>query len=744
MKFRKKEKPIFINSFEKKKKSGFLNKINLLGRINFPDFSDNPRVQFLNKYSLVFHGILACALVFVIEWISRHSFTSAVSFCFHAPLTYLYNVLLVFASLLIVYLFKRRAMIRIVLTVFWLLLGIVNGCILASRVTPFNFTDLKLVGDLLNMKSSKYFSMGQEIAVIALLVVLAIFLVFLAVKGPKFPGRVHRIRNLICLALCIGAIPSITKAAIHSDILAGYFGNLAQGYKDYGFVYSFASSVVDTGMKRPEDYSEEKIDEINHDIKTPETSVAKEDMPNIIFVQLETFIDPYELNFLEYSEDPIPNFRKLMKNYSSGHLTVPVVGAGTANTEFEVLTGMGIRFFGLGEYPYKTILKTTTCESAAGVLGDLGYGTHALHNNGGNFYGRANIFSQMGFDTYQSKEMMNITDYNAIASWPKDDILVKETKKALDSTPDQSDFLYTITVQSHGSYPTYQVYDNPPIKVTGGETTEENYQWEYYINQLHEVDRFIGKLIDSLAKREEKTIVVMYGDHLPTMGLEDEDMAQGNLFDTTYVTWNNFGLEKEDKDLAAYQLMAHITDQLGIHEGTIFRYHQSEMNNDDSDTYTDNWELLQYDLLYGDRYSYHGIDKYPASDLKMGVEDVVIKKTELNEAEGTLTIHGKNFTPWSKVYINDTKVDTQYISDKTLKIALTNLTDEAVIVVNQLGSSSTIFRSSNSVIFQAPENFEEIKNSAEAVVSDTKEEDLSADDILAVDPSVQEDTDNEN
>ncbi|MEI3339285.1 MAG: sulfatase-like hydrolase/transferase [Eubacterium sp.] len=497
-------------------------------------------------------------------------------------------------------------------------------------------------------------------------------------------------------------------------------------------------------MTRPEDYSEEKIDEINHDIKTPETSVTKEDIPNIIFVQLETFIDPYELNFLEYSEDPIPNFRKLMKNYSSGHLTVPVVGAGTANTEFEVLTGMGIRFFGLGEYPYKTILKTTTCESAAGVLGDLGYGTHALHNNGGNFYGRANIFSQMGFDTYQSKEMMNITDYNAIASWPKDDILVKETKKALDSTPDQSDFLYTITVQSHGSYPTYQVYDNPPIKVTGGETTEENYQWEYYINQLHEVDRFIGKLIDSLAKREEKTIVVMYGDHLPTMGLEDEDMAQGNLFDTTYVTWNNFGLEKEDKDLAAYQLMAHITDQLGIHEGTIFRYHQSEMNNDDSDTYTDNWELLQYDLLYGDRYSYHGIDKYPASDLKMGVEDVVIKKTELNEAEGTLTIHGKNFTPWSKVYINDTKVDTQYISDKTLKIALTNLTDEAVIVVNQLGSSSTIFRSSNSVIFQAPENFEEIKNSAEAVVSDTKEEDLSADDILAVDPSVQEDTDNEN
>ena len=51
-------------------------------------------------------------------------------------------------------------------------------------------------------------------------------------------------------------------------------------------------------------------------------------------------------------------------------------------------------------------------------------------------------------------------------------------------------------------------------------------------------------------------------------------MNTGNLYDTTYVTWNNFGLEKQDKDVAAYQLMSYITDQLGIHEGTMFRYHQ--------------------------------------------------------------------------------------------------------------------------------------------------------------------------
>ena len=140
------------------------------------------------------------------------------------------------------------------------------------------------------------------------------------------------------------------------------------------------------------------------------------------------------------------------------------------------------------------------------------------HNNGGNFYGRAKVFSQMGFDTFTSKELMNITEYNEIASWPTDNILIDETTKTLDSTPDQSDFLYTITVQSHGSYPDYKVFDNPEIQVTGGDTEAEHYQWEYYINELHEVDKFIGNLIDTLSKRNEKTIVVMYGDHLPTLG----------------------------------------------------------------------------------------------------------------------------------------------------------------------------------------------------------------------------------
>ena len=85
---------------------------------------------------------------------------------------------------------------------------------------------------------------------------------------------------------------------------------------------------------------------------------------------------PDEINFLQVNEDPIPTFHELEKNYSSGYLNVPVVGAGTANTEFEMLTGLSMQYFGTGEYPYKTILKQTDCESIASDLSKIGYATH--------------------------------------------------------------------------------------------------------------------------------------------------------------------------------------------------------------------------------------------------------------------------------------------------------------------------------------------------------------------------------
>lgn len=648
-------------------------------------------IAFLNRYSIVFHALLACAICFVIEWVSRHSFTQAFAFVFDRSLVFLYNSLLVFATLALVYLFRRRFLMRTVISVFWLFLGIINGCILLKRVTPFSFTDLKMVNDLLTMQSN-YFNKTEEILVIVGVSAVVLLLVLLWIKGPKFKGKPHRIASLLSLGALVYFLPMVTSAAVSSNVLASYFENIAQGYSDYGFIYSFTSSVMDRGMSKPRDYSEETVHQVLDTLEKNETTVT-EDMPNVIAVLLESFVDPYDFNFLQYNEDPTPNFHALLQNYTSGHLEVPVVGAGTANTEFEILTGMGMQFFGLGEYPYKTILKTNTAESIAHNLGDLGYGTHVVHNNGGNFYSRANAFSQMGFDTFTSKEMINIQEYTPLGTWPTDNCLIEEVSKSLDSTPDQPDFAYTITVQGHGTYPSEKVLENPKIQVTGGRTEAENYQYEYYINQLHEVDKFIGNLIDMLSQRDEKTIVVFFGDHLPTMGLTDADMAAGSLFQTKYVTWNNFGLPNNSRDLTSYQLMSYILEQLNIHEGTMTGYHQS---NDYlvSEEYKNNMEILQYDILYGERYAYGKEDLYPASDLEMGVEDIILTSFEPNGSK--LVVTGEHFTPWSRVFVNGEKVSTTFLSSNQLQIKMSALQDgDNHIVVNQMGSGNTVFRSSN-------------------------------------------------
>lgn len=650
------------------------------------------RIAFFNKYSLFFHFLLACLLIFIVEMISRRDVLSAVTFISNHTLAFLYNAFIIFASLSLVYLTKYRAQMRVLISGAWVFLGTINGLILSNRVTPFSYTDLKCISDLFAMQNTNYFTAEEATIVVGVVVSFFVFLTLFFVKGPKYQGKRHAVLVPVSIAaLLLVGLPITTQAAQSTNILASYFSNIAQGYSDYGFVYGFSTSVVGRGMNKPEDYSEETIDAINTlvDSASQTTVTAAGKQPNIICVLLESFCDPYEVNFLNMSEDPIPNFHNLEANYSTGYLTVPVVGAGTANTEFEVLSGMSMQYFGTGEYPYKTILKQTDCESIASDLDKIGYGTHVVHNNTATFYSRNNAFSMMGFDSFTSKELMNITQYTPNGNWPTDDVLVQETVKAMNATENQSDFVYTITVEGHGDYPSEKILENPAITVTGASDEASNNQWEYYVNMIHEVDDFIGDLITAVDRRGEDTIIVFFGDHLPTMGLTDEDMKSGDIFKTKYVTWNNMGLAKEDADIAAYQLLAQVTNQVGIHEGTIFRYHQTQS---ESETYLSGLENLQYDLLYGKRYTYDGEDRYPASELVMDVEDVTIASARKNTSNNTLTVYGSNFTKNTKIFVNGTKVPTTYLTSGLITTSLDNVKNGDMITVNILGSKSILLR----------------------------------------------------
>ena len=106
--------------------------------------------------------------------------------------------------------------------------------------------------------------------------------------------------------------------------------------------------------------------------------------------------------------------------------------------------------------------------------------------------------------------------------WAKDEILTQHIMEAMDTTK-QEDFVFTVSVQGHGNYPETQVIENPKIKVEGIEDEALKNKWEYYVNQVYEMDQFVGDLIKAVEARKEPSVVVFYGDHLPTMGLKAED-----------------------------------------------------------------------------------------------------------------------------------------------------------------------------------------------------------------------------
>ena len=682
-----------------------------------------PVYAWMNIFSLPLQFVLSCIINFFIEVISRHSLFAAWDYMVETPLVFLYNAFLIFATFMLVYLVRRRVFARILLSVFWLFLGACNGYLLFKRVTPFNAQDLKVLSDALEL-TGNYFTPAELVLLIIGIVAVILWVVSMWRRGGQYRGRMHRIVALIGAAASFALCLVLTNVAIDKRVISNYFGNIAFAYEDYGFPYCFSASLFNTGINEPADYSEETMDAIsnNGEITKNETGRSADELPNIMFVQLESFFDPTEVEWLRFSEDPIPNLRKLFAEYSTGYFKVPSVGAGTANTEFEVLTGMSMRYFGPGEYPYKTYVKTNPLESAATALTSLGYGAEALHNNGGNFYSRAQVFNNMGFDHYTSKEFMNILQTTP-EGWATDDILVPNIMESMDTTEGQ-DFVFTISVQGHGEYPTEPVLEDPEIIVTGVEDEGARNSWEYYVNQVHEMDKFVGQLIEAVESRNEPSVIVFYGDHLPTMNLEAKDLKSRYLYNTNYVIWDNIGLEKIDENIAAYQIMAEVFDRLDIHSGTVFNYHQQRKQ---TKNYLADLELLQYDIMYGDQYVYkESGEPITEGHMVMGVKDAGI--TELvTQLDGTYSIYGANFTKQSKVYINGEKQSTKFLNNTRLDLADSQISDGDTVMVAQVGSSNTIFRTSktyqytNGTLTEMPDD-STVENGRQAFVSGDEDE----------------------
>ena len=654
---------------------------------------------FFTRHTVLFCFILSCFVNLVVEMFCRQSVVDGIVHIFASPEVYLFNTSAIFTVTLVCLFFRKRAFALAIAVAPFIVLAAVNCAVLSYRVTPISATDfvkIKSIFSIFNL----YLEGWVIVAIVAAVALVVALFVLLWKKSAKRDRCC--VQGVFFLPMFMIILALMSETFVSQGHLSRKFTNLNDAYDDYGFVYCFSCSVFDTGINRPADYSEEKMDTILEKIKAEETNEPKK-CPNVIFLQLESFFDVNNITSLSYNTDPTPFFSSLKANFPHGFLEVPYIGSGTANVEFEILTGMSLDYFGPGEYPYKTVLQTTACESLAFNLKELGYTAHAVHNHKASFYDRAHVFSSLGFDTFIPLEFMQNMEYNPIG-WAVDTVLANEILSCLDSTEGQ-DLVYGITVQSHGVYSEERLdgvdyaFD---VEITDPNTEVNEIAFEYYLTQMNEVDSFIADLIGELSVRQEDTVVVLYGDHLPYFGLKDEEVTNGNVYQTEYVIWSNYGLDAEAVDLHSYELSAHILSQLGMNNGLITKLHQNYSR--DEEYYTA-LEMLQYDMLYGKKECYGYEIGYTPSEIRLGIEPIVI--TSVKNTELGLEVKGEMFTEFTRIRINGEKHDIVYVDTDTVLVPEIDAVYGDVITAIQTNGKRTTFAESEPFLMGGTSEFKE-------------------------------------
>ena len=606
-----------------------------------------------------------------------------------------YNLLLIMLSSSFIFLFKKRIFWFSLVSLTWIGLSLGNKMLLSFRGSPLTISDIQMANMGLTLINQYFTKVQIYLAIILILIIVALF-ILLFIKSPK-KQKVNYfliIPSIIAFAFCF---KGYSNKLISSQVLSTNFWDITTAYNSYGFPYSFTSTVFNYGIEKPNGYSEDYITNLSMELNTDTLTSATSDIyssisvdnqntnkkPNIIMVQLESFFDPTLMNDLTFSEDPIPNFRRLSEEYSSGYLTVPVIGGGTSNTEFEVITGLSTKLFGPGQFPYNSLLQTSTSESMAYYLKDQGYSTTAMHNHEAIFYGRNVAYANLGFDRFVPRETMNV-EYTP-TYYAKDTVFINDIPELISST-EEKDFIYAVSVQGHGSYPDYEILPEVNITVDGEDLSEgDKNSWQYYVQQIHEMDQVVMNLINKVNETEEPTVIAFYGDHLPSLGISNTRLNKGTIYDTPLLIWDNIGLEKEDLSLPSYQLSAYLLDKLNIPGGIISSLHQLKSNDED---YFDELHALQYDILYGKKYAYNKENLYTKTNMQFGFKEPGVGSIEYED--DLIILKGGNFTENSKVCVNGKEVETTFYGDTVLAISKDSLNVGDTYTIRQVDRNDTV------------------------------------------------------
>lgn len=268
--------------------------------------------------------VLPVVLNLAVEMMGRTSVIDGIVYMFTHPIPFLCNTLIIMVTVSSALLVKRRTFLITFISVIWLILGTVNMVMLNVRVTPFNASDLRLL-DAARSIIDKYFNVFTITLVIIALIIVICLITILFIKGSRIEYKINYWKNTVIIGAIFVLCVVVLNISIDTGFMALKFTNLTTAYHEYGFVYCFGNGLINTGVKKPKDYSQTTIDEILEQIKTekndnpvnihPDENTRPKATPNIIFLQLESFFDINKVKNIEFSEDPIPYFNSLKINF---------------------------------------------------------------------------------------------------------------------------------------------------------------------------------------------------------------------------------------------------------------------------------------------------------------------------------------------------------------------------------------------------------------------------------------------
>jgi phosphoglycerol transferase MdoB-like AlkP superfamily enzyme len=297
-------------------------------------------------------------------------------------------------------------------------------------------------------------------------------------------------------------------------------------------------------------------------------------LPDIVVIQSESFFDPSIVRGYE-NANLTPNLTRLEAEGMSGPLHVPTFGGGTIRTEFEVLTGLSLRYFSNMQFPYLQ-LNDKVVPSMVRTLRSHGYETVAIHGNDPTFWNRNTAFKALGFDRFVSQSSFPANaamDGKYMADSAMTDEIMAQLK---DSGPPQ--FLFAISLEAHGPYDVTpkDVAARDAIPVPAAVDAKDKVEVQNYLYHMQHADQELGRLAALLAKRDRPTLLLFYGDHLP--GLNDAYRAAGFVNGQDMLsqagTWllidpRNPG-QAQRVDMASWMLPGLLLERAGIHDDAYF------------------------------------------------------------------------------------------------------------------------------------------------------------------------------